>query len=78
MSQDERQASKVVEMANRKTKHLPEGFSFGESGLSYLDPHNENASPVWICSKLEITAMTRDHNGENWGACLSSMTRKTV
>lgn len=70
MSQDDRQASKVVEIANRKTKHLPEGFSFGESGLSYLDPHNENASPVWICSKLEITAMTRDHNGENWGRVL--------
>ncbi|QKI89212.1 DUF927 domain-containing protein [Thiomicrorhabdus xiamenensis] len=49
---------------------MPEGFSFGENGLNYLDPYNDNANPVWICSKLEVTASTRDRNGENWGRVL--------
>lgn len=60
----------TIENTPPKAATLPEGFSFGENGLSYLDPYNENASPVWICSKLEITASTRDSNGENWGRVL--------
>lgn len=55
---------------NEKPLTLPEGFFFGENGLNYLDPHNDNASPLWICSKLDITGSTRDTSNENWGRVL--------
>ncbi|WP_130537650.1 DUF927 domain-containing protein [Thiomicrorhabdus indica] len=70
MSNDKRQSAKVQAIANQKTQIMPEGFTFGESGLTYTDPNNENASPIWICSKLDVSAMTRDHHGENWGRVL--------
>jgi len=66
----DRDVLKLDEVAQRKVDSLPEGFSFGENGLSYLDPHNENASPLWICSKLEVTSSTRDTSNENWGRVL--------
>lgn len=66
----ERPAEKVKAVANRKVSELPEGYSFGENGLNYLDPHNDNASPILICSKLEVTASTRDKSGNNWGRVL--------
>jgi len=55
---------------DKKSNQLPEGFFFGETGLNYLDPHNDNASPIWICSKLEVTSSTRDTANENWGRVL--------
>ncbi|MDR9499734.1 MAG: DUF927 domain-containing protein [Hydrogenovibrio sp.] len=64
----ENPATKVVSMG--KDRIMPEGFFFGKNGLNYLDPHNDNASPVWICSRLEVTASTRDIHNRNWGRVL--------
>lgn len=68
-AKDRRQA-KLEHIAQRRVKELPEGFSFGENGLNYIDPYNDSASSIWICSKLEVTASTRDTNHENWGRVL--------
>ena len=63
-------SEKATAFANQKTQIMPEGFAFGERGLIYTDPHNDNASPIWICSKLDVTSMTHDQDGENWGRVL--------
>ncbi|MDG6777690.1 DUF927 domain-containing protein [Thiomicrorhabdus sp. zzn3] len=70
LTEADRASEKVSIVAQRKVNELPEGYSFGENGLSYLDPHNDNANPVLICSKLEVTAMTCDTSGNNWGRVL--------
>ncbi|WP_068649772.1 DUF927 domain-containing protein [Thiomicrospira sp. XS5] len=70
LSMTDRSAQKAQDLANLKTDGMPEGFQVGKNGLSYLDPHSDNANPIWICSKLDITAMTHDSHGENWGRVL--------
>jgi len=70
MSNDTRQSAKIEAIANQKVQIMPEGFAYGESGLIYTDPHNENANPIPVSDKLDITARTRDRNGENWGTVL--------
>ncbi len=49
---------------------LPEGFSFGKNGLNYLDPNADDSSLIWICSKLEVVAVTCDENYLNYGRAL--------
>lgn len=66
----DREKVKLEAVSQQRVNELPEGFSFGESGLSYMDPHSDSASSIWICSKLEVTASTRDINYENWGRVL--------
>lgn len=61
---------KVLPITREKNGDLPDGFSFGKSGLNYTDPNNESAEAEFICSKLEITATTRDQDGNNWGRVL--------
>ena len=46
---------------------MPKGFFFGEGGLNYQDPQNEDAPSIWICSKLEIIALTKDEDHLNFG-----------
>lgn len=48
----------------------PEGLFY--LGMAYNKQSNkyEPAPPLWICSPLEVTARTRDANGENWGRLL--------
>ena len=58
---------KIIDMAKAKGSALPDGFSYTPKGLIYTDPNNDNASPVWICSKLEVTAQTCDTDSNNWG-----------
>lgn len=64
------QKTSVLPISRENKNSFPEGFFFGENGLNYLDPNSDSASPVFICSKLEITATTRDQDGNNWGRVL--------
>jgi len=41
------------------------GISFSKQAKSY-----EPDPPLWICSRLVVTAITRDTKGENWGRLL--------
>lgn len=48
-------------------------FKVKESGVWYHPagaPEDDLKSPIWICSALEVTAVTRNAEGENWGRLL--------
>ncbi len=52
---------------------LPSGFFFDEDRLMYdskKGSDEENSSPIAVCSKLKITALTRDKDGNNQGRLL--------
>ena len=47
-------------------------FTLNDDGLWYFGKSEQgnDAPPLWICSKLEITAVTRDDKGGAWGRLL--------
>jgi putative DNA primase/helicase len=47
-------------------------FHCNDQGVWYfgLNDAGTDAEPLWICSKLEITAVTRDAKNESWGRLL--------
>lgn len=48
-------------------------FFRNEEGVWFQGPPNskgEQPSPIWVCSSLEILAITRDHDNENHGKLL--------
>lgn len=52
---------------------LPPGFSFDDQGLMYQPEGKENRDPpqpIFICSRLNITACTRDDDHQNHGRLL--------
>ncbi|MEO5344308.1 MAG: DUF927 domain-containing protein, partial [Gammaproteobacteria bacterium SHHR-1] len=51
---------------------LPQGFSINKDGLFYFPP-DENGNgqpPIWVCSPLRVTAVTRSLGNEGWGRLL--------
>ncbi|UQB42759.1 DUF927 domain-containing protein [Thiomicrospira microaerophila] len=50
---------------------LPHGFHFDNDGnLIYKDPAADEPTPIRVCSKLEVTAITCDENYMNYGRAL--------
>jgi putative DNA primase/helicase len=50
-----------------------DNFFLDEKGVWFMPPPNAQggqSDPVWVCSPLEILAITRDHNNENHGKLL--------
>ena len=48
-------------------------FILNEKGVWFIHPPNskgEQPDPIWVCSPLEILAITRDHDNENHGKLL--------
>ena len=47
-------------------------FHCNDKGVWYFGRNDEgnNMPPLWVCSKLEITASTRDAKNESWGRLL--------
>ncbi|WP_137719959.1 DUF927 domain-containing protein [Methylobacillus flagellatus] len=47
-------------------------FHLNDKGVWYFGKNDTgtDAPPLWICSKLEITAVTRDAKNESWGRLL--------
>lgn len=55
------------------TPELPQTrFHVNDDGVWYFgkSDNGNDAPPLWICSKLEITAVTRDAKNESWGRLL--------
>lgn len=52
--------------------NVPTNFNLENDGVYFIPPQdiNGNSSPIKICSRLEITARTRDENGLNHGRLL--------
>ena len=53
---------------------VPSGFRLSDTGVFSVDPTGEN-DDTFICSRLEITASTRDADGEEWGRLLEWVDR---
>lgn len=55
-------------------------FHLNESGLYYFGKSDagNDAPPLWICSKLEVTAETRDSKNIEWGYLLEFDDRDSV
>ncbi len=52
----------------QKSKNLPQ-FELTKTGVWYLD--EEADALKWLCSHLEVIAMTRNSEGEEWGRLLA-------
>lgn len=62
-----KQPAQSVEGNNQESR-----FHLNEGGLYYFGKNDagNDAPPLWICSKLEVTAVTRDAKNEAWGRLL--------
>jgi putative DNA primase/helicase len=50
---------------------LPRGFKVTEDGIFYRDPDPDNEDPeMFICSRIEVVAVTRNSEGDEWGRLL--------
>lgn len=50
-----------------------DNFFLNEQGVWFQPAPNSNGEqpqPIWVCSPLEVLAITRDHNNENHGKLL--------
>lgn len=48
-------------------------FDLQDSGVWFTELDNEGRpkAPVWVCSRLEVLALTRDADGQGWGYLLA-------
>ncbi len=48
-------------------------FSVTDAGVFYrgVDKDGEPTKPVWVCSRLDVEALTRDQDGHGWGYLLT-------
>lgn len=48
-------------------------FSVTDAGVFFngVDKEGEPTKPVWVCSRLDVQALTRDQDGQGWGYLLS-------
>lgn len=64
------EAIKLLSDAKTTSPALPYGFKRQQGGVWYQDPADEQGRDYWVCSDLEITALTRDQRNENHGYLL--------
>ena len=62
-----KQATQNIEGESNESR-----FHLNDGGLYYFGKNDagNDAPPLWICSKLQITAVTRDAKNEAWGRLL--------
>ncbi|MBL8376998.1 MAG: DUF927 domain-containing protein [Burkholderiales bacterium] len=50
----------------------PDRFTVNDAGVWFadFDPEGRPKAPAWICSRLEVPALTRDADGQGWGYLL--------
>ncbi len=48
-------------------------FTVTDAGVFFngVDKDGEPTKPVWVCSRLDVVALTRDQDGQGWGYLLS-------
>jgi len=48
-------------------------FTVSDEGVFYqgVDREGEPTKPVWVCSRLDVQALTRDQDGNGWGYLLT-------
>lgn len=68
---EHRGAATPAQADNVNAGDLPH-FHCNEKGVWYFgrNEHGNDMPPLWVCSRLEITATTRDAKNESWGRLL--------
>ncbi len=53
--------------------HTPESFTVDDAGVwhSGVDKEGQPKPPMWVCSRLDVQALTRDQDGAGWGYLLA-------
>lgn len=48
-------------------------FTVSDAGVFFngVDKEGEPTKPVWVCSRLDVQALTRDQDGQGWGYLLT-------
>jgi putative DNA primase/helicase len=51
---------------------LPDRYVLDDRGVWYVehDPDGRARAPMWVCSRLDVSALTRDADGADWGYLL--------
>lgn len=49
---------------------MPTGYRLADDGLYWTSPDDEDATPVFICGRLDVLAQTCDESGNSWGRLL--------
>lgn len=62
----------VSEPARTPGAELLDRFTVNDSGVWFTELDNEGRTktPLWICTRLEVPALTRDTDGQGWGFLL--------
>jgi uncharacterized protein (DUF927 family) len=63
---------KAAEVVQHEPEPPQSRFHCNDQGVWYFGKNDSgtDAPPLWICSKVEITAVTRDAKSESWGRLL--------
>jgi len=67
---DKRRTLKANIEGNKKKIKPTGGFEFGSNGLNYKDPNSNDSNLIWICSELNVVAVTCDEHYMNFGRAL--------
>ena len=72
-AREEKRASGAAADTPDHTGHAFDVFAVNDSGVWHqgLDQDGKQKPPVWICSRLEVEARTRDQDGGAWGYLLT-------
>lgn len=54
--------------AENEPTHFP--FLVSDDGVWFLKKNDDTVVPIWLASRLDVAAITRDGAGENWGRLL--------
>jgi uncharacterized protein (DUF927 family) len=60
-------ALRLIETARKPS--VPPHFRLTETAVEYI--HSTDDKSILVCSRLEVTAQTRDENGNSWGRLLT-------
>ncbi|MEY4767337.1 MAG: hypothetical protein RI907_4010 [Pseudomonadota bacterium] len=73
--QDEAPAPGATKGADQATDKAPafDRFRVADEGVWFLeaDQDGREKAPQWVCGRLDVTARTRDEDGQGWGFLLS-------
>jgi uncharacterized protein (DUF927 family) len=54
--------------AEKEPAHFP--FFVSDDGVWFLKKNDDTVVPIWLASRIDVVAITRDGAGENWGRLL--------
>src|SRR5574343_78100 len=64
---------KLAKMLGKLKQQVQEPFVTDDAGVWHLgrDQEGKPKPPEWVCSRLDVEALTRDQDGGGWGYLLT-------